>query len=99
MVSGLPRLQPCEVPALQIGHDFVGDPAVNVQFLAHFRSPFLVWVASADATLPKRRAGVASGRGLLGRPSKATRSSRPFARNRVCLFTAEAPWSARGQRP
>ena len=33
--SGLPRLQPCQISALKIGDDFVGDSAVNVQFLGH----------------------------------------------------------------
>jgi hypothetical protein len=40
LVSGLPRLQPCEISALKIGNDFVGDSAVNVQFLAHAAPPF-----------------------------------------------------------
>jgi hypothetical protein len=35
MSSGLPRLQPCQISALDVGNDFVGDSAVNVQFLGH----------------------------------------------------------------
>src|SRR3954471_1378181 len=46
--------------------------------------------------LPVGETGVASGKGLLGRPSKATASSRSFSAKRRLLFTAEAPWSARG---
>src|SRR4051794_10718690 len=61
-------------------------------------SAFLVWlwIAAAAATLASPRSGVASGKGLLGRPSKTTACSRSFRAKRRLLFTAEAPWSARG---
>jgi hypothetical protein len=30
-VAGLPQLQPCEISALKIGNDFVGDSAYRVK--------------------------------------------------------------------
>ena len=56
--SGLPRLQPCEIAALDVGDDFVGDSAVNVQFLGHCRFSLFGLVAAAAATLPIGEIGV-----------------------------------------
>src|SRR5271168_5216217 len=59
-MSRLPRLQPCQVSALQIGDDLIRNTAVNVRFLGHFGFPSLCWpwVASADATLAFAENGV-----------------------------------------
>src|SRR5271168_3567487 len=59
-MSRLPRLQPCQVSALQIGDDLIRNTAINVRFLGHFGFPSLCWpwVASADATLAFAENGV-----------------------------------------
>lgn len=68
LVSGLPRLQPCQISALKISDDFAGDSAVNVQFLAHGLPLSRFWVLAADEPLPLGESGVASGIGMLKLP-------------------------------